>query len=934
MLSRHFTGRQRIINHIAQSLQRSPGDQTQTAIYGMGGVGKTQILLRYADINHPKHGDRSLYNKIYYINASSAQAVQTSLATIVQTLEAERVASTGKTADPQRLKDWLIRHERWLLLVDDVKSLSDVMTFLPAGDKGHILFSTREKTIATILTTGEEPIEVLPMDLPTSAQLAQNWAQLSDLQQDKDISTAMAVAQWARGLPLAIEQIVKGSCWAERPIIDTLQQVRQKQYLLEQHDPVCFDSERASVAAVVQQTMEDLRRRDAPAEALFRVLAYLEPSSIPMHMLRKGLKQVLPYTSRQIMFDRGHVQNISLKEGDADVIVKSAPTPKTKTQESLRSQRYTFAKSKAKKLFKAQPDPRSEVDGMEMSSESAFIGEDNPLFHLFKDERLLRYAIVVLQEAALLRHLPKTETIWVHDLFAEVAQALIQKEGEFCSKQAAGTAAILVYLAFPVPLRNSCLNRSFLYRQFLPHARSCCHHLRDLQILNDFSVGPELSHVVASTMAGTPPWVDRDPFVVDESKIQASDRKRLELIEYYRYALMGYMASHHRQMSDQGITQQGIVEWIRAERKQLPSSFSTRDFSYDFQRFGRSAFWRALQTMMQLSSLLEWVPSREALAEAISMTTTVLRCFEIIFGREHDDSISVREGLVATLLRTEHYEEARSCALAGVKALLGWDEETQTCTGTIIVDNNVIWESRAVGFLRQAAECCLRLGGVSNGRQAVVYTKLRLAHASIGGEHYTQTGSMEQLAIAYEQSGETIASIYWFGRAVLCRLSVLVWEVLEVGEDELLAPWCGMVLGAEELIEETVAKYEQARERLGFLDWKEYSAPLSHFLAGVDMHIEWWRADRARYGLPYPKPPRMKFDKDHPLGYLADEDASVSDVVSEIDWDAAFAQPPADPSLNMTYFEYLEAVKNKEIVHRPTISKKLTLANSSGDRES
>ena len=143
-----------------------------------------------------------------------------------------------------------------------------------------------------------------------------------------------------------------------------------------------------------------------------------------------------------------------------------------------------------------------------------------------------------------------------------------------------------------------------------------------------------------------------------------------------------------------------------------------------------------------------------------------------------------------------------------------------------------------------------------------------------------------------------------------------------------------MVLGAEELIEETVAKYEQARERLGFLDWKEFSAPLSHFLAGVDMHIEWWRADRARYGLPYPKPPRMKFDKDHPLGYLADEDASVSDVVSEIDWDAAFAQPPADPSLNMTYFEYLEAVKNKEIVPRPTISKKLTLANSSGDRES
>src|SRR5206468_1318564 len=106
------------------------------------------------------------------------------------------------------VKDWLHRHDRWLLVVDNVEDFNQLRTFLPATLQGHILLTTRTQNTSTFAQRLDLPIlrdeegvlfllhriGVLPLE-----------ASLEEAS-EADCSKARAIVAALGGLPLALDQ--------------------------------------------------------------------------------------------------------------------------------------------------------------------------------------------------------------------------------------------------------------------------------------------------------------------------------------------------------------------------------------------------------------------------------------------------------------------------------------------------------------------------------------------------------------------------------------------------------------------------------------------------------------------------------------------------------------------------------------------------------
>lgn len=106
-VSPSFHGRADVVEAIEQALQPSLGapDLRSMVLYGIGGVGKTQIALRYASLH------RSSYEEILWVRAENAQAIAKSFDSIARHLEISENDSNQEGRDmgsaTHRVKNWL-----------------------------------------------------------------------------------------------------------------------------------------------------------------------------------------------------------------------------------------------------------------------------------------------------------------------------------------------------------------------------------------------------------------------------------------------------------------------------------------------------------------------------------------------------------------------------------------------------------------------------------------------------------------------------------------------------------------------------------------------------------------------------------------------------------------------------------------------------------
>ncbi|KAJ6014335.1 Acyl transferase/acyl hydrolase/lysophospholipase [Penicillium herquei] len=285
-----------IMRHVSEKLW-SRSSMSTVAIYGLGGVGKTQIALELAYRAQENHPDCS----VFWIPAMSPESVHQAYLDISDHLGL-RVAGQEKEEIVQLISEHFTRQTsgRWLLIFDNADDVDiwgkpsdswmgiDFKNFLPSSPLGSIIFTTRSNKVA--LTLASNGIVHLPeMSFNQAYRVMKNLLvnknALSDKVQTRELLERLTY------LPLAIAQAAafmnqNGTNVAEyTSLLDGHEHDAIVLLSEDFEDRGRYNSIRNPVATTWLTSFDQIRKEYPTATDTLAVMACLSSRDIPISLL-------------------------------------------------------------------------------------------------------------------------------------------------------------------------------------------------------------------------------------------------------------------------------------------------------------------------------------------------------------------------------------------------------------------------------------------------------------------------------------------------------------------------------------------------------------------------------------------------------------------------------------------------------------------------
>ena len=274
---------------------------TKIAITGLGGVGKTQLLLELVY----RMKDKNKSCSIIWIPATDMESLQKTYRNVAQQLGIP--GSGEERADVKRLVQAHLSKEsagQWLLVFDNADDIdmwtakpgteqtSDhLIDYLPRNRQGCIIFTTRDRKTAIKLAQ-QNIIEVPEMDEDMATELLQKCLVNQDLVNNKQDTKAL-LAQLTY-LPLAIVQAAAYINENDIVLADYLSLLAEQEEEVidllseEFEDDWRYRNVKNPVAATWLISFEQIHHRDPLAAEVLSLMACVDAKDIPQSLLLPG----------------------------------------------------------------------------------------------------------------------------------------------------------------------------------------------------------------------------------------------------------------------------------------------------------------------------------------------------------------------------------------------------------------------------------------------------------------------------------------------------------------------------------------------------------------------------------------------------------------------------------------------------------------------
>ncbi|MEW1628197.1 FxSxx-COOH system tetratricopeptide repeat protein [Streptomyces sp. NPDC089173] len=279
-----FTGRSLVLERMRDQLGGGMAvvlPQPQ-ALYGLGGVGKTQVALEYV------HRFMADYDLVWWISSEQGDDVVASLAELAVRLGAQ--GGEDMAAASQEAVDLLRRgvpSERWLLVFDNADDPETLRRYFPQGGSGHILVTSRNQSWS-------QHGDALPVDVFLREESVEHLQRRAPGLSDEDADqVAIAVGD----LPLAVEQAAAWIAETATPIDTYLEQLAsQAPQVLALNQPAGYPE---PVAATWNISIARLKDRSPAAVRLLQLCAFFAPEPISANLLysKEMIEALKPYDS-------------------------------------------------------------------------------------------------------------------------------------------------------------------------------------------------------------------------------------------------------------------------------------------------------------------------------------------------------------------------------------------------------------------------------------------------------------------------------------------------------------------------------------------------------------------------------------------------------------------------------------------------------------
>ncbi|KJZ70118.1 hypothetical protein HIM_10488 [Hirsutella minnesotensis 3608] len=295
--NRDFVGRESLLQQLVEKIHPNRDEKycQRTAVFGLGGVGKTQIALEAAFRIH----DADHACSVFWVPAVDAISFELAYREIGRKLKVDGIEDDA--ADVKSLVKAALsgnRIGRWLLVVDNADDLhilseaparsiggTSLAQCLPFGCKGSILFTTRNYKAAVSLA-GKNLVSVEPMEADDAHQLLE-----SNLNVALAPGSATQLLELLGNLPLAIKQ---ASAYMNENQISTTEYLTiyesdedETIYLLsrEFEDLGRYDKIKNPIAATWMISFRQILRSDPTAADYLRFMSFLAERDIPRSLL-------------------------------------------------------------------------------------------------------------------------------------------------------------------------------------------------------------------------------------------------------------------------------------------------------------------------------------------------------------------------------------------------------------------------------------------------------------------------------------------------------------------------------------------------------------------------------------------------------------------------------------------------------------------------
>ncbi len=287
--NKYFVGRDetlKTLRHVffVQECQR-------VAVMGLGGVGKTQVALKFA---HWVKENKPQYS-IFWVPVQSNASFEQAVAEITRRLGIDEEYEDPKEGFRQYLSS--LAAGPWLLIVDNADdhdvvlggsgSPGGIVQYLPASDNGLILFTTRSRAVA-LSVAGRDVMQLQEMDSHEALSfLRQSLVQKEALQDD----VANQLLHELTYLPLAISQAAAYLNRNQVSIAEYLELLHGTEQDLvslmsrEFYDMTRYHGSQNAVATTWIVSFEQIQRSDTHAAELLTFISQIEPKAIPRAIL-------------------------------------------------------------------------------------------------------------------------------------------------------------------------------------------------------------------------------------------------------------------------------------------------------------------------------------------------------------------------------------------------------------------------------------------------------------------------------------------------------------------------------------------------------------------------------------------------------------------------------------------------------------------------
>lgn len=285
----YFTGYDEVIEDLHDRLFAGKDGVAIETISGLGGIGKTQLMLEYA------FRYREDYQEVFWLRADTREILDEDLANAAKQL---RVPEARKRLPNHQYlvaeaRQWFQKHSGWLLLLDNVEENVQLKNILSGLPQGHVLLTTRSQAVAALasnLRLDKMQAEEGALLLLRRAHILSPSASLDTLA-EANRREALELSTLLDGLPLALDQAGAYIEENESSLSEYIQLYhKHRKDLLQRRSrgEKLYSDYRESVATTWLISFSRVEQQHPAATKLLNLCAFLHPDAIPKDILLEG----------------------------------------------------------------------------------------------------------------------------------------------------------------------------------------------------------------------------------------------------------------------------------------------------------------------------------------------------------------------------------------------------------------------------------------------------------------------------------------------------------------------------------------------------------------------------------------------------------------------------------------------------------------------